>query len=345
VGERFGAERPAPLGGRESEQIVLRNSDGDWELAPGDLPDDRVFLGIVFSTADVAWVFGNGLLRSVDFGTSWEDMSDRVPLDLWNYRILDMTFRDEHVGFLAASTLFGFGPVVMRTQDGGNSWEALPVRSHFPSAQVALGVRGTMAILVQQGSDGASVRVEAVERPPETDDVVTLECVNLLDGNDALSTVGTRAWIAATRTDLRNCGPNWTPHIFFSAALEAPFIEQTLPVIGPAEIRTIDLRDDGTGVAGGFTLGQTFGPFLFYTEDAGATWLRSAITSAPRGVGIQSVLRARGTSAWAVTIDLEDGLGTTFLHTTDGGANWEHVQTSFDRNTQFRDLARNTERE
>jgi photosystem II stability/assembly factor-like uncharacterized protein len=334
VGERFGAERPPPIGGRESEQIVLRNVGDGWVQAPGDLPDDRILLGVVFSAPDTSWVFGGGLFRSSDNATTWEDLSGRVPLDFRNERIVDLAFGDDGAGLLVGITGL-LGPFAMRTRNGGETWEPVPASAPSVFGTYAVGLQGLDGILVR-GTDGR-VSVEPADRPPRAEDVVVLLGVDTFAGGDALATVGTGAWIVADGNSM--------PHVFFSPGFGISFVEQTLPALGRAEIRSIDIRAERTGVAGGLTLTDRFGSFLIHTPDGGSTWQRGTIVGVPPGVGIQSVVRARGSTAWAATIDLEDGLGTMFLRSDDGGATWLHVPTPFDPNSQFRDLARNTERE
>ncbi len=323
-------------GTRPGRPMILRNDGEGWTAVPLAIAGGGAVYGVTFSTAAVAWAYGEGagalLLRSDDAGRTWTDVSAVVSEA--GPRIAEMGFRDAETGYLVASGFFG-GGAMLATRDGGRSWQApavSPIRFYFLTA--ALGFRAGASELARYDSFGLSVvrlddaSLPAVELAPSGG--------ASLAGPNAVVTAGSFGWIA-----------EWSrAAILRSAAPGEPWLQQSVAVEGTNLLHAIDVRDVGNGVAGGFTIPLTeYEPLALRLDADGATWRPAAVADVPSGWTILDVLRLRGDGGVAVATDFTSGRAESMLlRSDDGGRSWRRDPTPFEHGWQIFDLARNTER-
>lgn len=336
VATRYGATQPN--GALEQQQVVLRCEAGVWESLPLRVQEPAEVAGVTFASERFAYAFGTQgdgsrglLLRSVDAGRTWQDLSDRLPAA--PSRILDVAFRDEQVGYLVGRAFFS-QPAVLRTTDGGFSWRAVaipPVEGVPIFGNYALGFRGDAVELVRFDGDGiVVVRLNDRTVPP-----IVIEPAGgaSFAGPNGFSTAGSVGWIAeaSNASILRSDAPgaSWQRQIVDDTTLRSLF--------------AIDVRGDHVGVAGGADgASGPFGPLLLATDD-GVTWRPGTVDLFVDGQ-VVDVLRLRGDAALAIVNGFDSDPASLVLRSTDGARTWHHEPTPFEVDWQIHDLARNTER-
>ncbi len=348
VGEEFGA--PLPFGGRVSRPVVMRKVGEDpWAEVEG--PQGIFLRGVVFSSPDTVWGFGVqdtglALVRSDDRGQSWRDVTATLPPLGGTALLFDLIFADEHTGYLAVRfSPYGPAPLIYVTRDAGASWNRVEVRTvPFGGERVNLLARDGAIELLR--SDDGRAYVEPIDGTPSLPQVLAQD--GTVGSASSAATVGARGWAAVTvETDPVEIAP--LPAIFSSVAPGEPWIEQPIEATGFVRLRTLDMCSASTGVASGREFGpSTRRPIILHTVPDGTRWIRSVIDGVTSETTIRGILCTRNESAWAITIDPDDDdgiMGSSFLHSTDGGATWALASTSLANRTQLRGLARSTERE
>jgi len=325
-------------GAREYRQFVLRYEAGVWESVPLKHDEPAGVFGVTFATDRIAYAFGTRgegsggmLLRSIDAGRTWQDLSDRLPAD--PDQIFDAAFLDEHVGYVVGRGYFT-DPSVLRTTDGGFSWRdvALPPTTGFPLfGSYALGFRGDATELVRY--DGGGLVVVRLDDATILPMLISPPEDTSLAGGNGLSIVGSVGWIAEARgASIRR-----------SAAPGAPWEPQITDASVSRFLRAIDLRGDHAGVAGGGDGSSgTLAPVLLATDD-GERWDSATVDLALDGQ-VADVLRLRGDAALAIVNAFDIDPASLVLRSMDGGRTWRRQPTRFERDWQIHDLARNTER-
>lgn len=131
--------------------IVLRGDDaGEWTQLT---TPTRVALTSVASADGELWAAGHSgvILRSSDNGDTWT----RQRVDLWNPEsyepsqgapILDLLFVDASTGFAV-----GAFSTLLRTTDGGQTWEALSLKGEAPVVEGDADAAGDDAAMVDDG--------------------------------------------------------------------------------------------------------------------------------------------------------------------------------------------------
>jgi photosystem II stability/assembly factor-like uncharacterized protein len=103
--------------------LILRSTDygESWENINTSFSQNLYIISVL--NASNVWIVGNHIiLKSVDTGITWEEIT--IPGD---YSYQDIRFLDENHGWLLASE--NWNSSILYTQDGGNSWETLILKS------------------------------------------------------------------------------------------------------------------------------------------------------------------------------------------------------------------------
>jgi photosystem II stability/assembly factor-like uncharacterized protein len=325
---------PLPNGGNSFRQYVLRNEGGEWEsVVLSLLPADGSVYGVTFATTTVAWAFGGRgeasdgiLLRSDDAGRTWRNVSSALPSAC--PQIFDATFVDANIGYIVARGYFT-SPVAFVTTDGGKTWSSVDVPASLGlGGSYALGLRAEAVELAASGGMLTLARLD----DPALSPLILDPSGGAGIGANAFSTVESAGWIAACAAILRSAAPG------------EPWLPQPVDVDASFELRAIDVRGAGHGVAGGLTnVPSGVSPLLLVTDD-GASWRAATIADVPEGWTVVDVLRLRGDGAVAVVTDITSGkTNTLLLHSDDGARSWHRDPTGFEH-AQIFDLARNSER-
>lgn len=345
IGAVYGRE--LPHGGRETRPLVVRNTGGEWETLGVTLPGEGFATGVVFSSPEIAWLYGGrgegfdgALWRSDDAGRTWIDVSHTLPSDC--QFVVDLTFADPEAGWLVSHG--PFETAYFATADGGRTWRHIAVPSLGGGGNYAVAARAGIAEAVRYESGLSIIRLDdptaasTVLAPPgET---------NVANGR-SFSTAGTSGWIAAAAPTRPNDSVHTRAAIFSSAAPDAPWTEQPVDATDLfPELRTIDVRDERNGIALGVALTadeKAFVPYALVTADDGASWHEAPITALPAGWAVVDALRTRGDGAWATATDIVSGTdASALLRSDDGGRSWRMVDSPFEQHGQIFDLARNT---
>lgn len=325
-------------GAREYAQFVLRYEAGAWESVPLRLQEPAGVFGVTFASAQIAYAYGTRgegsgglLLRSIDAGGTWQNLSDRLPAE--PDQIFDAAFVDEHTGYLVGRGYFT-QPTVLRTTDGGFSWRAvtIPELTGFPLfGSYALGSRADAVELVRY--DAGGLVVVRLNDPAAQPTVLAQAGDTSFAGGNAFSTAGALGWIAEASG----------ASILSSDAPGAPWRRLMTESSVVRFLNAIDVRDDLAGVTGGADGSSgTYEPLLLTTDD-GVTWQPATVGLFVDGQ-IVDVLRLRGDAALAIVNGFDIEPASLVLGSADGGRTWQHEPTPFERDWQIHDLARNTER-
>lgn len=305
---------------------IMRSTDGGttWNFQTSGTTD--LLFRIDAVDANVAWTVGpNGVLRTIDAGTTWTLRSP--PPFLQAIEAID------------ANTAFAVGVdsagryVVYRTTDGGANWSpSAPLTmagnvEGFAMPTATAGWLLTASGAIARTTDGVNWTIGSVQ-------TVGAQVTALA------ATSATNAWVAlsdgsVTRTT--DGGTNWTPGtaknftqveamsaqsatLLYAAGANgllrkssdggASWVDQSK---GPwLQLLTLSGVDANTAWAAGF------GGTVARTVDGGATWTLVRDDSAPlrfTGDLIYSVAAISASTAYIVD-------GSRFLKTTDGGATW-----------------------
>ena len=101
---------------------VLRTRDGGERWERLDAGTTAWLSSVSFATPDLGLVAGGGeLLQTRDGGAHWESRRAALPESAQTSALRDVLMRDEHTAFAV-----GDPGVILRTDDGGESWRLVP---------------------------------------------------------------------------------------------------------------------------------------------------------------------------------------------------------------------------
>lgn len=286
-----------------SQALVLATSDGGLTWSETRVPSVDGLTCITLHDGTL-WAVGpeNAVLCSADGGATWTRKTVVAPRQLWG-----VAFSGTGQGFAVGSSFDDWEgsevPVVITTEDGGETWDAVdidgvdasPVSVWFDGLDGGIVTyTGGMVASTDGGATwsasaapgGRGLTFSDVAISPEGD----IWAVGGADGPEGLQTAG------IVRVS-RDGGSTWTT------------IEE--PVVTAAPLTSV------VALAGGQVWAAGHRGQVVHSADGGATWAKQA-------TGIACDLRvafADSQRGWAVG----SGLGGTVLKTTDGGQHWRFV--------------------
>lgn len=305
-----------------SDHILLHTSNGGfiWNADSVPEPLQRVygstpFNDFAFVSPSKGWIAsgdyssGNldsppssegGLLQTTDGGSTWSI------LDSGRTAYLAIYFLDSSNGWISSANA-NTGSVVLRTSDGGLTWQpgehTLPwKRMHFVTSLVGWAL---FSNLLGKTTDGG--RTWQVSAPPSYANSVRF--TDLMNG-----------WLVGTSGEVYRTsdgGITWSDctkrlDIYFAGLNDVVFANSSKGWIGGKQYASDPDNDTS---------------LVLRTTNGGATWER---LSFPYGGGIYGLFAVDDSRLWAITDDLA-------FFTTDGGDNWSKANVR-DEDGIFRDI-------
>jgi photosystem II stability/assembly factor-like uncharacterized protein len=140
-----------------SEATVMRTTDGgqSWQTFTFDVPDSLQFRDVEAFGRDTAYVLSAGtpglIFKTTDGGQSWTKQYENTSAGIF----LDgMAFWDEQNGIVMGDPLEG-SFVILRTEDGGNSWEKVAAENLPAPAEGEGGFAASGTNIMVQGRQHA----------------------------------------------------------------------------------------------------------------------------------------------------------------------------------------------
>src|SRR5437870_2476253 len=262
------------------------------------------------------------LMASHDGGRSWQQLPP-PPDYLQNFR-----FVNDHVGWPATGTTdtAGFHSGVVRTTDGGVSWQAMNLPSEIASSPAALldakgertswlsfclqgdCSRRALAVTYDGGSTWKSLASPCPSSPGIQDRLSQYFVGYFLSESEwwILCRLGDRGGAALYRTS--DGGAQWVPLAQSTGAAGLPALPPLLsPSGGWSHIGFVNPNDGWITIGG-----ASGGPFV--THDGGMTWKDTR----PLDVAANTASFLHDKYGWALT-------GSSLLSTDDGGASWHQI--------------------
>jgi photosystem II stability/assembly factor-like uncharacterized protein len=342
VGSTYGETQPGAA--QEDRPLILLANDGAWhrvdaaDIVAGSLS------GLARGPVGRVWAFGADsssplLLRSADGGASWSNVSPALARVAPDQVPVAMAFRNESLGWVATRGRIGGGPQLFRTDDGAQTWTAVPdtgPRHVFGTYALRL-PDGEADVVELAVSDPYMVSVRKISK-----DGVTVERL--------AAAAQIRAWTFASVKDTwwmfgreeacsanneacepETLGADARPDLAAIRRVDAKraAVSRRTESAMSTDLRTGHFYDALTGVAGGHGVGDGFTPVLLRTADGGESWERGTLPENAAGGSIGAVVLTDAQSGWAA-FNYVGRAGTMLLRTTDGGRHWLEVPGGLD---------------
>lgn len=187
--------------------IVYSDDQGaSWQQAA--VPSQSDLTALSFPTPELGWAVGHDglVLHSRDGGRSWDRQLDGtqltrywassaaaaqsagLPLESMNFPLLDVGFENARSGFAV-----GAFNLILRTEDGGQTWNLWSDRVHNPQGYHLYGVRAVAGEWFIVGEQGLLMRLDRQEqRFKAIDSPYKGSFFGLLATPDALFAIGLR---------------------------------------------------------------------------------------------------------------------------------------------------------
>lgn len=334
-----------------SKGKIFFTSDGGRTWTSQNAGTSADLKDVTFINATHGWAVGAGgtILVTTDGGTSWR-IREATTTSSGGFTV-PVFANLNAVAFVSATTgvAVGENQTIVRTTDGGNTWQQVGESGSIPLYDISFGSAttgcavGASATVMRTTDGGASWTTITL---PSSTRVQTILSFNILQSVHFINeqqgwAVGASGWVIATS----NGGLNWTKKrptttqpqpnlngVFFANA-NTGWAAQA----NGAMLVTTDGGDTWnltpnqptslilnglTGLPGNtsriWVVGQS--GFSAYTTDGGQSWLRpgqaAGATWATTGSNLNALWFLNETTGWAA------GSNGTMLRTTDGGKSW-----------------------
>ena len=167
-----------------TNQVILKTTDGGETWHPKGWKEDNQLNGIAFSCRDTGFAVGwGGILRTMDCGENWEQLPSPFVSDATD--LVDVFFLDKQHGWICGNYY-----AVIRTQDGGITWDVLnhnvggPFQSYdivkfiSPDIGFMAGSKNTMQNGVLQKTVNGGVTWIDINIPAEIEGVSGMEIIS-----------------------------------------------------------------------------------------------------------------------------------------------------------------------
>ncbi|MCS6990550.1 MAG: T9SS type A sorting domain-containing protein [Chitinophagales bacterium] len=144
--------------GGEFEIYTTSNGGQTWTLVPGanipnPLPNEYGLIRALAVKGNTVW-FGTTegrIFKSMDKGYTWSVIDLGMP----GHYVVELTFANENTGWVLLINATTSEYIMMRTQDGGNTWDNVtdPMRIHYEITHVP----NTVSTLVSSWYDGSTL--------------------------------------------------------------------------------------------------------------------------------------------------------------------------------------------
>ncbi len=306
--------------------FVWRWEDDAWR--PGTLPVTAVCdtLGVTFSTADTAWIYGsNGsgglLLKSMDGGRTWTDATNKLPSELQSgfasgLRLVTVGFRDARTGWLLAKGVLGESYAVTATYDGGGQWQSLRPFGTGPFA-------GDYRVLTVRGR---TIGLSLASHDTPIDDLAD---ETLPRGARARLSMDTRAvTVAAGRVFLAGAVVDAQPDRYRSTPAVASWEPGAAAALPPVRLPTegtltsvTAFSDTAIAACGSVgAMDAQRAPACFASTDAGLHWTKADLAAVSEGAVMNAATAISATQGFLVQTD---GSGSTLFRSDDAGLHWQ----------------------
>ncbi len=302
---------------------------------------ELVFTDMDFVDGNKGWIVGfagssseNGgnIFRTEDGGENWTRIAEAANESLWQ-----VDFIDSLKGF-TCGTKYGaaWGPPVLRSSDGGETWEMIRMVEHnenglyglavFDSSVMAMGDRGYLAQSSNPWGDTSDYDLEDLFTQSLIDTLYEFEDIFFIDQ--------TRGWVVGRKS----IGPqDWAQTIMHSDdggwtwKEQYSFISESMWT-HTLRLNAIQFVNASTGWACGFVVdvGTSRTSGMLHTVDGGKTWEQQA-TDIHYGQ-LVDLFMFDEQNGWALTNDkyrppeFTEGY-VQALKTTNSGDTWELINT------------------
>ncbi len=321
----------------DNRGALYYTEDGGENWVEKYAPDiDIVFTHINFITEERGWAVGfagnsgetgGSVFKTTDGGKTWQRISQ-------NHTLWKVEFIDSLKGYaVGAAYNSAWGPPVIRTIDGGDSWNLIRMEEHdgfiglyglkvCNHKVIAIGDKGYITTSTDPWGDMGMFNDGA--------DLFTQKLVNdLYEFEDVFFINETKGWVVGRKS----VGPDeWAQVILYSNDGGINWTEQyslaTDWMSVCTRLNAIQFVSETKGWAVGYSAdlgtGRTTG--ILYTENSGQTWVQQA-QDISEGQ-IVDVLFLDDQNGWALT-DARSypDMSIQLLKTSNGGTSWELINT------------------
>jgi len=295
-----------------------------------------VFTNIHFITEERGWAVGfagssgetgGTIFKTTDGGETWQRIAE-------NYKLWQVEFVDSLKGYAVGMAYnSAWGPPVLRTLDGGDSWDTIRMEEHdgytglyalevFEDTVIAVGDKGYITTSTDPWGDLGMFG--------QGEDLFTQRSINeLYEFEDIYFISETNGWAVGRKS----IGPDtWAQVIFNTTDGGETWTEQyslaTEWMSNCTRLNAVQFVTEDKGWAVGHSsdvgAGQTTG--ILYTDDGGQTWTQQA-----QGVSegqIVDLFFLDDQKGWALTDATSyPGMSIQLLKTINGGTSWEMINT------------------
>jgi photosystem II stability/assembly factor-like uncharacterized protein len=292
------ADNGLAIGGGTKSAILLQTQDAGANWVPIEVPCGAQLSDLFgFGDAVIIRTGANGFLSSADFGKSWSNLTPLPTTTLNSIHAVN-----DNVIYAA-----GQDGLIMKTVDGGKSWQSFYQRANMVSPNINgiffvnenVGYTASSYSLAAKTVDGGATWT--VVRKDSTSATHTIQAVHFVDENRGcfVGRDGTKIDLTYQTTD---GGATLT-------------LQKNLCATA---LRGVAFYDALKGISVGEKLKA------MYTTDGGTTWTASTFNGVPTAsaaANLREVTFVNATTAVAVGDKI-------VLRSTDGGATWNYVEVA-----------------